>query len=316
MRMEDLRYLIQVAETNSISQAAERCYITQQGLSKIINNLERELNLKLFYRNRNKLSLTPDGEAILSYVKTIEKDYLSMMEQVQLCQNRDLGMSEALFTIYATPVMCITVMPRVLAELSRRFPNLHFNVIEQLPVQIVDEVQFDENNIGVLSISGFLEQESERLNAKESPVFFESVFQDVLMVSVQEHHGLASKPVITIRELAKLPLAVHYTESRMAQHLLGKDYTPNVVLHSTNYTLCQQMIAKGMAVGLSSTLLEQFCPSEHVVMVPIEKSVTLSYGCIYGREQILSNVGETVRDLVNAELKKCGELVPMIRNFE
>ena len=43
MRMEDLRYLIQVADIGSISLAAEACYITQQGLSRIISNLERSL---------------------------------------------------------------------------------------------------------------------------------------------------------------------------------------------------------------------------------------------------------------------------------
>ena len=48
MRMEDLRYLIQVADIGSISLAAEACYITQQGLSRIISNLEKELGVKLF----------------------------------------------------------------------------------------------------------------------------------------------------------------------------------------------------------------------------------------------------------------------------
>ena len=45
MRMEDLRYLIQVADIGSISLAAEAWYITQQGLSRIISNLEKELGV-------------------------------------------------------------------------------------------------------------------------------------------------------------------------------------------------------------------------------------------------------------------------------
>lgn len=66
MRMEDLRYLIQVAESGSISQAAETCYITQQGLSRIISSLEKELGVALFHRSSNHIRLTDMGEIVVA----------------------------------------------------------------------------------------------------------------------------------------------------------------------------------------------------------------------------------------------------------
>lgn len=61
MRIEDLQYLIHVADFGSINLAAEACYITQQGLSRIISNLEKELGVQLFYRINNRIRLTDVG---------------------------------------------------------------------------------------------------------------------------------------------------------------------------------------------------------------------------------------------------------------
>ena len=53
MKLEDLYYFISVWETGSITKAAQRHFMTQQGLSRIISNMERELGTKLLTRKNN-----------------------------------------------------------------------------------------------------------------------------------------------------------------------------------------------------------------------------------------------------------------------
>ena len=82
MRMEDLRYLIQVAESGSISQAAETCYITQQGLSRIISSLEKELGVALFHRSSNHIRLTDMGEIVVARARELDALYQRMLNDI------------------------------------------------------------------------------------------------------------------------------------------------------------------------------------------------------------------------------------------
>lgn len=71
MRIEHLQFLAEVAKTKSISTAAKKLYISQTGLSAIINSIETELNIQIFRRTNKGTVLTPEGERALELVKDI-----------------------------------------------------------------------------------------------------------------------------------------------------------------------------------------------------------------------------------------------------
>ncbi len=61
MRIEYLEYFLEVAQTGSISRTAKKFYISQQGLSRIIQTIEQQFEIQLFDRNNNILQLTGEG---------------------------------------------------------------------------------------------------------------------------------------------------------------------------------------------------------------------------------------------------------------
>lgn len=303
MRIDYLRYLILVSETGSISQAAERLYITQQGLSRIISNLERELGVPLFIRNNNRIRLTGAGERAVEWARKIDQDYRSMLDDIRPDQNSGMDVSGNSYVLYATPVTCITVIPRIMEVISRQFPGVHFNVIERLPTEIVDECAMDENSLAVLSISTFLRSSCKHLNQPERR--FDEYFHDVLMLSVSQNSPIARQKIVSQKQLASIPMALHYTELDMVRHLLGEDYQPSVLVHTTNHALCQDIVELGKAAGLSSALLEYYYPSESTVLIPLDKSISISYGCLYNSAVPLSPITEALLSIVQAELKRC-----------
>ena len=61
MTLQQLRYIIEIAQSGSISLAAQRLYITQPSLSKSVADLEKEMGITIFYRSSRGVMLSPDA---------------------------------------------------------------------------------------------------------------------------------------------------------------------------------------------------------------------------------------------------------------
>ena len=68
MTLTELRYIVAVAREKHFGRAAEACFVSQPTLSVAIKKLEEELDVKLFERGANEVSVTPLGEAIVGSV--------------------------------------------------------------------------------------------------------------------------------------------------------------------------------------------------------------------------------------------------------
>ena len=303
MRIDYLRYFILVSEIGSISQAAEKLYITQQGLSRIISNLEKEFGVPLFIRNNNRIKLTEAGTRAVAWARKIDEDYQAMVEDIRPTPDTGFDTSGQSYVIYATPVNCITIVPHITEEISRRFPDVHFNVIEKLPTEIVDECPLDQNSMAILSISTFLRNSCKYLG--QPGRHFEEYFHDVLMLSVAKSSPIARQKMVSQKQLAEIPMALHNTELYMARHLLGEDYQPSVLVHTTNHHLCQDIVENGKAAGFTSALLEYYIPSKNTAMVPLSKSVSITYGCLYNDTLPLTAISEELLNIVRGELQRC-----------
>ena len=75
MNIDYLRYFLDVAETKSITHAARLNFISPQGMSRAMNELEKELDCKLLIRYSNKLSLSEQGEALIPVAQNVVEQY-------------------------------------------------------------------------------------------------------------------------------------------------------------------------------------------------------------------------------------------------
>lgn len=80
MQVDAFRYFIELARAGSFNKAAQRSFITQQGLNKAISTLEDELGMKLVERTHTGIELTAAGKLFLGHAQTIFDDYKDMMD--------------------------------------------------------------------------------------------------------------------------------------------------------------------------------------------------------------------------------------------
>ena len=301
MRIEDIRYFIKVAECESISGAARDCYITQQGLSRIIASMEKELNVRLLRRAGKTVHLTDVGKVFLSAAREVEQAYVNMLDCVGGYVEKHTSCAE-IFTIYASSVICVTCLSRILSAAAGRFPFAHFNVIETVGPVILDNVELDGNSIGIISAASFLQEESLRLT--NGSVQFDKYFSDQLMCSAHESNPIANKSAVSLNEFASLPLVCHNTEVRMVKRLLGEKFSPSLVTNTTSSDLCNSIIRQGYAVGMTSAIMDYYNKKdESIVSIPFEKTVRIDYGCVFGNPSELGEVGQEIIRITKNEFK-------------
>ena len=71
MTLQQLRYVTAVAETGTISKAAQKFFISQPSLTNAIHELEQELGLTIFHRTNRGAVLTPEGDVFLGYARQV-----------------------------------------------------------------------------------------------------------------------------------------------------------------------------------------------------------------------------------------------------
>ncbi len=81
MNIVYLKYAVTVAKAGSLSKAQEQLFIAQPNLSRAIKELEKELNIVIFDRNTKGVTLTPDGERLISYGEKLLKEISYIEEQ-------------------------------------------------------------------------------------------------------------------------------------------------------------------------------------------------------------------------------------------
>ena len=84
MTLQQLRYIVMVAETGTITEAAGKLYISQPSLTNAIHELEKEMNITIFNRTNKGISVSKEGEDFLSYARQI-------LEQAAILEDRYKG---------------------------------------------------------------------------------------------------------------------------------------------------------------------------------------------------------------------------------
>ena len=87
MTLNQLKYAIIVAESESFNEAAKKLFISQPSLSTSIHSLEEEIGVQIFRRSQNGIAVTPEGKEFIGYARQV-------MEQYELLDARYITKSE------------------------------------------------------------------------------------------------------------------------------------------------------------------------------------------------------------------------------
>ena len=144
MNFLHLKYAIMVAETGSISKAAEKLYVAQPNVSRAIKELESDLNITIFERNSKGMIVTPEGEQLIHYAKRILRQ-IDDMEKIFKYQKKK--------NVFSISVPRASYISDAFVEFSKCLNNIDNAEVyykEANAYRVINNVINEEYNLGIL----------------------------------------------------------------------------------------------------------------------------------------------------------------------
>lgn len=277
MRIEVLVYFLEIVRYRSFTQAAGNLFISQQGLSKAIANLERELGASLFNRSGKRIELTDAGMILLPYAEEIVARHADLTASIRKRTANQHRQTFSGMTIYAMPYICNTMFNFL--ELEMKECGLSECIVNEInhPADIRAEA-LD----GPLILGNFTKDDLYDITT-QMKLGFVPLFAISIIV-------LASKALVSPRErsvtptrLASLPLA-YYNEptlNRIVEKLMRLEGArpKTLVMHTSNHAKILSLVHEGKAVTFSDTFsLSLRKLSKDIIALRMKPPVTLQVG--------------------------------------
>ncbi|TRZ40991.1 hydrogen peroxide-inducible genes activator [Robertkochia solimangrovi] len=148
MNIQQFQYVLAVVDSKNFENAADRCFVTQSTLSTMIGRFESEIGIKIFNRRTKPVSITPEGQHIISRLRIIQNEIEQLGNMVQELKDEMVG--ELRIGIIST--IAPYLLPRFLPEFAKRFPKVK-TIVKEIPTAQIQKDLKDRNlDVGILAI--------------------------------------------------------------------------------------------------------------------------------------------------------------------
>lgn len=289
MNINQIKYVLEVAASSSMREAATRLYISQPALSASIRELEEELGILIFERTNKGITLTDEGREFITYAKKAASQY-EILEARYLSGNRGKERFSVSTQHYNFAIKAFT------ATIKEMEPEAYvFSIHETKTREVLEDVRSMKSEVGVVSFSGTNEGVIKKL-FKEYQLEFVPLMRKETYCYVWKNHKFAGRKEISLEELKDYP-CISFDQSDDSNFYLNEeamaDYEFEKMIKSDDRATTMELIADlgGYSVG-SGMLSEEDALLQGLVSIKLKEEDPLTIGYITRRGSTLSKYGE------------------------
>ncbi|WKD24723.1 LysR substrate-binding domain-containing protein [Pseudoalteromonas sp. KG3] len=186
MNLKDLEYVKAIAHFKHFRKAADACYVSQPTLSGQVKKLEQELGVTLFDRSTKQVTLTVQGERLLSQIKVI-------LEQTQILKELAATSSAPLqgkVRIGIIPTIAPYLLPTLLTSMKEAFAESQFAFVEMQTATILTALDNGELDVAILA------------DVPELKLYHTvNLYKEDFLVAMSTQNNLAKRSKIALDEL-------------------------------------------------------------------------------------------------------------------
>ena len=188
MTLTELKYIVAVARERHFGKAAEACYVSQPTLSVAVKKLEEELDVKLFERNANEVTVTPLGEEIVRQAQSVLEQAANIKDIAKRGKDPLAGPLK-LGVIYT---IAPYLLPDLVAQVIKRTPQMPLMLQENFTVKLLEMLRTGEIDCAILA------EPFPDAGLASAPLYDEP-----FLAAVPMKHALAAHSSVTTDQLKK-----------------------------------------------------------------------------------------------------------------
>jgi LysR family cys regulon transcriptional activator len=246
MNLQQFRFLREAARNKlNLTLAARALHTSQPGVSKAIIELEEELGVSIFARHGKRiLGLTPPGQQVLSAAERIMEEIDNLKKLA-----RDFAASpEGTLRIATTHTQARYVLPEVVQQFVKKFPQVRLKMLESSPPQIATLVASGLADVGIAT-----ESLADAPGLKTIPIY---EWQHVVIVP--PGHALAKFAAhpgkLQLKDVARHPLVTYEAHfagrTRLDSAFAAASIEPSIVLEAVDADVIKTYVRAGIGIGI------------------------------------------------------------------
>lgn len=287
MTLQQLKYVITVAETGTITEAANKLYISQPSLTNAIHELEKEMNIIIFNRTNKGITLSKEGDNFLGYARQV-------LEQAAILEDKykhTPGGKKNFCVSTQHYSFAVNAFVDLIKEYGQ--DDYDFSLRETQTYEIIDDVAKMRSELGILFLNEFNEAVLTKI-LKSHDLSFHPLFTARPHVFVSRSHPLAQNTVITNEELEAYP----YLSFEQGEH--NSFYFSEEIFSSyerrKNIRVRDRATLFNLLIGLNgytvcSGVIDENLNGSDIIAVPLAVDDNMRIGYITHKRGMLSRLG-------------------------
>lgn len=295
MTLQQLKYAITVAETGTITEAANKLYISQPSLTNAIHELEKEMNIIIFNRTNKGISISKEGEDFLGYARQV-------LEQAAILEDKykgDNGGKKKFCVSTQHYSFAVNAFVDLIKKLGQ--DEYDFSLRETQTYEIIEDVARMRSEIGILFLNDFNEKVITKI-LKSYDLEFHQLFVARPHVFISRKHPLAQNQVITNEELEQYP----YLSFEQGEH--NSFYFSEEIFSATerkkNIRVRDRATLFNLLIGLNgytvcSGVIDKKLNGKDIIAAPLADESDMRIGYITHKKGRISRLGTTYLEALN-----------------
>ncbi len=281
MTLNQLKYIIEIADTGSMTTAANNLFIAQPSLSKAVASLEKEMGITIFARSNRGVYLTEEGTKFLSYARQIT-------EQTELLEN-EYKSAPPPKRVFSVSSQHYAFVVNAFVELVREYgrEKYEFTLRELKTAEIIEDVRTHRSDIGILYLSKFNHEVIKHI-LQTQEIRFEKLFTAKPHVFVSKTNPLVNKKSVTLDDLKSFPRLTYDQGIKnsfyFAEELHITEDSPKNIIVSDRATLFNLLIGLD-GYTISSGVMSSDLNGDNIVAIPLKSDERMDIGYIVSADR-------------------------------
>lgn len=288
MTLQQLKYVIEVADRGSMSEASKNLFISQPSLSNSIKELENEIHINIFIRSNKGITVSPEGREFLGYARQV-------IEQNDLLEQRYLG-DKIIKHKFCVSTQHYAFAVNAFVDLIKNYggDEYAFTLRETRTYEIIDDVKNLRSEIGIIYINEFNEKViSKMLN--ENNLEFKVICEAKPHIFVSSSNPLAEKTKVELEDLKEYPY-LSFEQGQNNSFYFSEEIL-STLEHKKSIKVSDRATLFNLLIGLngytiSSGIISEELNGKDIVSVPLNVEDNMKIGIITRKNVMCTTLAE------------------------